>query len=97
MSDLDRLLKGSVNEATEGHSTGPFDIGYWRNVFAFVVRPLVKTLRDVRRYVDAIPPALIRLDDEVNLVDVLALRACLTRTARGSAGHRSTPPRRWRW
>jgi predicted KAP-like P-loop ATPase len=74
-ADLDRLLTGSLDEAIEGHSTGPFDIGYWQNVFAFVVRPLVKTPRDVRRYVNAIPAALIRLEDEVNLVDVLALEA----------------------
>jgi hypothetical protein len=74
-ADLDRLLTGSLDEAIDGHPTGPFDIGYWQNVFGFVVRPLIQTPRDVRRYVNAIPAALIRLEDEVNLVDVLALEA----------------------
>lgn len=55
--------------------TGPFDEQIWPDIFMEVIRPLIKTMRDVRRYAVNIHGTIASLDGEVALQDVLALEA----------------------
>lgn len=54
---------------------GPFDETTWADPFAEVVRPLVRSMRDVRRYALAVRGTLAGLDGNVALADVLVLEA----------------------
>ena len=76
--ELAVFLTKELQTAITGHPEGPFDEHYWSNMFTLAIRPLFKTVRDTRRYVNAIPVALETIGDEVALVDVLALEAVRT-------------------
>jgi hypothetical protein len=54
---------------------GHFDSNVWPDVFMEVVRPLIRNMRDVRRYSAAIHGTVRDLGGQVALVDVLALEA----------------------
>lgn len=56
------------------HST-PFDQEHWRFVFLGIVEPLIRNMRDVRRYEAAVRGTLINLSGQVELADVLGLEA----------------------
>jgi hypothetical protein len=56
-------------------NAGPFDAGAWQDVYADVIRPLVRNMRDVRRYAAAIHGTVKGLDGQAALVDVMALEA----------------------
>lgn len=66
--ELDRVL-GHVQP------TGPWQEKRWPDVFAEVVRPLVKNMRDVRRYVAAVHATATGVGEHVAIVDVLGLEA----------------------
>lgn len=76
--ELADFLAQELQSAIRGHPEGPFDSRDWANVFNLSIRALFKTVRDARRYVNAIPVALETIGDEVALVDVLALEAVRT-------------------
>lgn len=74
--DLSKELLDALNAAIEGASeTGPLDEHRFWNLFHAVIRPLVGSVRDVRRYANALPVTLEVIGDEVALEDVLALEA----------------------
>ena len=54
---------------------GPFDEQVWPDVFAEIVRPLLRNMRDVRRYVAAVKGTVTALEGQIALVDVFALEA----------------------
>jgi hypothetical protein len=54
---------------------GLFDENSWPDVFIEVVRPLIRNMRDVRRYAVAVHGTVRDLEGRVALVDVLALEA----------------------
>jgi hypothetical protein len=54
---------------------GPFDENVWPDVFMEVIRPLLRNMRDVRRYASAVHGTVRDLAGQVALVDVLALEA----------------------
>lgn len=54
---------------------GPFDEVAWQDVFPEVIRPLLRNMRDVRRYIIAVQGTVRELEGQVALVDVLALEA----------------------
>ena len=56
------------------HST-PFDQEIWHSVFLGIVEPLIRNMRDVRRYNAAVRGTLINLRGQVELADVLGLEA----------------------
>ena len=74
-ADIAQLLIEELNSAVEGIDHGPFPQMDWNNIFHGVVRPLFRSPRDVRRYVNALPPTLRVIGKEVALPDVLALEA----------------------
>lgn len=54
---------------------GRFDSDLWPDVFMEVIQPLIRNMRDVRRYAAAIHGTVRDLEGQVALVDVLALEA----------------------
>jgi predicted KAP-like P-loop ATPase len=54
---------------------GPFDENAWPDVFMEVIRPLVRNMRDVRRYAANVYGTVRDLNGQVACVDVLALEA----------------------
>lgn len=55
--------------------TGPFDERAWADIFAEIVRPLLRNMRDIRRYVLGVRGAVTALEGEVALADLLGLEA----------------------
>lgn len=75
-----RVLEGQIITAIEAalsgiENPGPFDAQAWPDIFAEVIRPLIRNMRDVRRYAAAIHGTIKGLDGQIALADVLALEA----------------------
>ena len=75
-----RILQEQVSAATETaladiESPGPSDNKAWTYIYAGIVRPLVRNMRDVRRYAAAVRGTVIGLGGQVALADVLGLEA----------------------
>ena len=69
-------LTQAIDNALSGiENAGPFDEKRWPDVFHDVVRPLIRSIRHVRRYASAIPGTVRNLNGQVALVDVLGLEA----------------------
>ncbi len=76
----ERVLQSQVLEAIDGalkgiETPGPFDQDAWPDIFMEIIRPLVRHMRDVRRYSLAIQSTVRGLDGHVALADVLGLEA----------------------
>ncbi len=54
---------------------GPFKAEVWPDVLMEIVRPLIRNMRDVKRYAGAVRGTVVVLRGQVELVDVLALEA----------------------
>jgi hypothetical protein len=63
---LDGTLAGIENP-------GPLDKSTWPDVFEEIVHPLVRSMRDVRRFALAVRGTLVALDGQVALADVFGL------------------------
>jgi len=75
-----QVLNRQVFSALDGalatiEKKGPFDQQVWTDLFMEIVRPLIRNMRDVRRYVAAVHGTVAALDGEIALADVLALEA----------------------
>ena len=66
---------GAIHQDEKSTYSTPFDQKHWRSICLGIVEPLVRNLRDVRRYEVAVRGALINLRGEVELADVLGLEA----------------------
>lgn len=66
--ELDRVLEAIATK-------GPWQPERWPDIGAEIVWPLVKNMRDVRRYIAAVHATVRGIGDHVALVDVLALEA----------------------
>lgn len=76
---LGRQVLNSIEEALKDlENAGPFDGGLWPDVFAEIVRPLIRTPRDVRRYAVGLRGTVLALRGEIELTDILALEAIRT-------------------
>jgi KAP-like P-loop domain-containing protein len=73
--DLTSLFLTGLGPIATSMSTGPLHTDDWQNIFSLIIRPLLKTPRDVRRYLQALPMTLRMIGDEVALADVLGLEA----------------------
>jgi hypothetical protein len=76
----DEALQSQIFEALDAALTGIGDVGEldrnsWPNLFFDVIRPLLKSMRDVSRYALAVRSAASSLQGQVALADVLALEA----------------------
>jgi len=53
----------------------PLDENTWLNIYHDIIRPLIKNMRDVRRYVAAIRCSASELKDQIALADMLGMEA----------------------
>jgi hypothetical protein len=73
---LNRQILAAVDGAlSDIDNPGPFDENVWPDLFMEVIRPLVRNMRDVRRYAVAIRGTVNSLKGQIALPDVLALEA----------------------
>ena len=72
---LSRLTSALDTALAEIENRGPFDERSWPDILMEVVRPLVRTPRDVTRLAAATHGTVLALDGQVALTDVLALEA----------------------
>jgi KAP-like P-loop domain-containing protein len=70
---LVQLLQTELDDALAPIEHGPFFPDDWVNIFHTAMRPFFQNVRDVRRYLNAVPVMLRLLGGEVALVDALAL------------------------
>lgn len=70
-----QVLTAISDVVAEADNQGPFDERRWPDVFMEIIRPLVRNMRDVRRYGAAIYGTVRALNGQIALVDVLALEA----------------------
>jgi predicted KAP-like P-loop ATPase len=76
----DQVLNSQIFKAIDSalediENPGRFDSEVWSDVFMEVIQPLIRNMRDVRRYAAAIHGTVRDLEGQVALVDVLALEA----------------------
>ena len=73
---LKRQLFVAIENALAGiQNPGAFDKDVWGDVYRGIVRPLIRNMRDVRRFAVAIRETVGGLEGQVAQVDVLALEA----------------------
>lgn len=70
-----QIFKAIDTALAKVENPGHFDSNVWPDVFMEVIRPLIRNMRDVRRYAAAIHGTVRDLGGQVALVDVLALEA----------------------
>lgn len=66
LADIDAAIQGI-------DKVGPFDKQIWPDIFAEIIRPFIRTMRDVRRYSINVRGTIVSLNGEVALTDTLAL------------------------
>lgn len=71
-SQIFKALNAALDQV---ENPGQLDENTWPDVFMEVIRPLLRNMRDVRRYSAAVYGTVRDLDGQVALVDVLALEA----------------------
>lgn len=74
-SDLDRMCFQMMDEAIQGTTVRELDQNSWSNLWALVVRPLIRTPRDINRLGNALKVTLGSIGREVALADLLSLEA----------------------
>ena len=73
---LAQQLPGAIENAlADIEDPGPFGEQAWPDIHVEIVQPLIRNMRDVRRYAVAIRQTVAGLDGKVALVDVLGLEA----------------------
>ena len=73
---LNQQLFEAIENALVGIQTpGPFDKDSWGDVYRGILRPLIRNMRDVRRFAMAIRETVGGLEGRVAQADVLALEA----------------------
>ena len=73
---LTQQLEQAISHAlADIENPGPFCEEVWSDVRADIVRPLIRNVRDVRRYAIAIRSTVAGLEGQVGRTDVLALEA----------------------
>jgi predicted KAP-like P-loop ATPase len=70
-----QIFKAIDAALSKVENPGHFDSNTWPDVFMEVIRPLIRNMRDVRRYAAAIHGTVRDLGGQVALVDVLTLEA----------------------
>lgn len=73
--NLQKQIEESVARIEDSTHSTPFDEEVWHSVFPGIVEPLIRNMRDVRRYEAAVRGTLINLSGRVELADVLGLEA----------------------
>ena len=73
---LQEQIRISINDILAGiEGANPLDEQVWPDIFMEIVCPLIRNMRDVRRYTAAVRGTVIGLDGQVALADVFGLEA----------------------
>jgi hypothetical protein len=73
---LNRQIFSAVDSTLAAiENPGRFDEQVWPDLFMEIIRPLIRNMRDVRRYAAAVYGTVMDLDGQIALADVLALEA----------------------
>ena len=72
---LSETLTEHLDELIKGRDLTQLDTGVWARVLYDVIRPLLRNLRDVKRYLNPLPVTLDMVGNEVALADLLGLEA----------------------
>ena len=70
-----QLYKSIENALADIKNPGPFQEEVWADIRAEIVRPLIRNMRDVRRYAITIRATVDGLEGQIARADVLALEA----------------------
>ena len=70
---LHEQLRISINGILAGIEDDTLDEKAWPDIFMEIVQPLIRNMRDVRRYIATVRGTVIGLDDRVALADVFGL------------------------
>ena len=65
----------AFHDAFPDGSIGPLDTDYWQNIYAQGIRPLFSRIREIHRYMNALPVVLESVGSEVAFPDVCAAEA----------------------
>lgn len=74
-SQIRQLLLEELESTLKDEVTGPLHSSDWQNYYHMGIHPMVTNLRDVRRYINALPSAVALMGEEIALSDVLAMEA----------------------
>jgi len=73
---LSELTAAAIEQAlSDLANPGPFDEDAWRDIYPEIVRPLIRNMRDIRRYTMVLSGTALSLEGKVALHDLLALEA----------------------
>ncbi len=73
---LHQQITSALDDTLDGiKNIGPFDEEVWPSVLMEIIRPLVRNMRDVRRYAATIHGTIISFEGKIALADLLALEA----------------------
>lgn len=73
---LHKQILEAIDEALSGiDNPGPFDENVRQDIFMDIIRPLIRNIRDIRRYAASVQGTVRNLNGQVALADVLALEA----------------------
>jgi predicted KAP-like P-loop ATPase len=70
-----QILVAIDNAISDIKNPGPFDDQIWPDVFMEIIQPLIRNMRDIRRYAASVYGSVIALEGQIALADVLALEA----------------------
>ncbi len=72
---LQRQTLAAIDNALSGQKMEPFNEALWPDIFTEIVQPLIRNMRDVRKYAAAVKGAVVALEGQIELADVMALEA----------------------
>ncbi|MDE0100791.1 MAG: P-loop NTPase fold protein [Bryobacterales bacterium] len=70
-----QLLRAIEDAISDIDDLGPFDEDVWGDIFSEIILPLIRNMRDVRRYAISVRAAAKELGGQIALTDVLGLEA----------------------
>ena len=73
--DVAAMFIQGLGQLGDTHTTGPFKSDDWQNVFTFVVGPLLKTPRGVKRLLSALSLTMRLVGDEIAIADLVGIEA----------------------
>jgi hypothetical protein len=73
-----QLFRAIDDALSDIENPGNFDADAWPDIFVEVIAPLIRNMRDVRRYAASMRGTVNSLDGQIALCDVLALEAVRT-------------------
>ncbi len=71
----DQIISALNNTFANIENLSPVDEQVWSDVFMEVIRPLIRNMRDIRRYVATVQGTVRSLNGQIALADLLALEA----------------------